>query len=123
MRADEGKPVQHAAEGPAVTIRPARAEDLPVLFLQQLDPVATRMAAFPPRDEEAFFAQGSDLAKEATAAESFDDLDEGVDLPQSFWKRVFRSPSSTTDQLSAQRQQQRSQQPDPPRRGGGGRKK
>ena len=32
------------------------AEHLPVLFEQQLDPEATRMAAFPSRDREAFMA-------------------------------------------------------------------
>ena len=31
-------------------------EDLPTLFEQQLDPEATRMAAFPSRDWEAFLA-------------------------------------------------------------------
>jgi RimJ/RimL family protein N-acetyltransferase len=42
--------------GDAVRLREVRAEDLPVLFAQQLDPEAVRMAAFPSRDEAAFHA-------------------------------------------------------------------
>jgi RimJ/RimL family protein N-acetyltransferase len=40
----------------AVTIRAVDPADLPVLYLQQLDPEATRMADFPSRDRDAFFA-------------------------------------------------------------------
>jgi RimJ/RimL family protein N-acetyltransferase len=39
-----------------VALRETTEEDLPALFVQQLDPEATRMAAFPPRDREAFLA-------------------------------------------------------------------
>lgn len=42
--------------GPAVALRETREEDLPLLFAHQLDPEASRMAAFPPRDRAAFFA-------------------------------------------------------------------
>ena len=41
---------------PVVRLREVEEGDLPVLFLQQLDPEASRMAAFPPRDRDAFFA-------------------------------------------------------------------
>ncbi len=37
-------------------LRDVSAEDLPVLFVQQLDEEATRMAAFPSRSREAFDA-------------------------------------------------------------------
>jgi hypothetical protein len=40
--------------------------------------------------EEAFFARGHE---EQAEEESFDDLDEGLHQPQSFWRRLFR-PSS-----------------------------
>jgi len=39
-----------------VTLRETIDEDLPILFQHQADPVASAMAAFPSRDEEAFFA-------------------------------------------------------------------
>jgi RimJ/RimL family protein N-acetyltransferase len=38
----------------AVTIRPVRQDDLPILFEHQRDPEANAMAAFPARDREAF---------------------------------------------------------------------
>lgn len=46
-------------EGPVagqVVLRDVASSDLPVFFEQQLDPEATRMAAFPARDEAAFLA-------------------------------------------------------------------
>lgn len=39
-----------------VSLRDVRQADLPVLFEQQLDPEATRMAAFPSRRYDAFMA-------------------------------------------------------------------
>lgn len=39
-----------------VTLREVTEEDLPILFDHQLDPEATRMAAFPPRDRDAFMS-------------------------------------------------------------------
>ncbi len=39
-----------------VTLRDVTEDDLPILFLHQIDPQATQMAAFPPRDQEAFTA-------------------------------------------------------------------
>ncbi|MCC6569221.1 MAG: GNAT family N-acetyltransferase [Anaerolineales bacterium] len=39
-----------------ILLRPAAESDLPILYQQQLDPEATAMAAFPSRDEEAFYA-------------------------------------------------------------------
>ncbi len=39
-----------------VSIRPVELNDLPTFFVHQLDPEATRLAAFPSRDREAFFA-------------------------------------------------------------------
>lgn len=37
-------------------LRDVIASDLPIFYEQQLDPVATQMAAFPARDREAFMA-------------------------------------------------------------------
>lgn len=39
-----------------ILLRLATDSDLPILYKQQLDPEATAMAAFPARDEEAFYA-------------------------------------------------------------------
>jgi RimJ/RimL family protein N-acetyltransferase len=39
-----------------VSLRDVTAADLPIFFEQQLDPDATRIAAFPSRDREAFTA-------------------------------------------------------------------
>lgn len=39
-----------------VSLRPVATEDLPIFFAHQLDPEAARLAAFPSRDREAFFA-------------------------------------------------------------------
>ncbi len=41
---------------PEVSLREVRVSDLPILFEHQLDPEATRMAAFPPRNRDAFMA-------------------------------------------------------------------
>jgi RimJ/RimL family protein N-acetyltransferase len=39
-----------------VSLRPVKADDLPIFFVHQLDPEATKLAAFPSRDRDAFFA-------------------------------------------------------------------
>ena len=39
-----------------ILLRDVITSDLPIFFEQQLDPVATQMAAFPARDREAFMA-------------------------------------------------------------------
>lgn len=41
---------------PRVSLRPVETDDLPIFFLHQLDPEAAKMAAFPSRQREAFFA-------------------------------------------------------------------
>lgn len=41
---------------PSVSLRAVDPHDLPVLFVHQLDAEAARMAAFPPRDHDAFMA-------------------------------------------------------------------
>lgn len=38
-----------------VSLRPVKADDLAVFFIHQLDPEATKLAAFPSRNREAFF--------------------------------------------------------------------
>ena len=50
-----------------ISLRNVRESDLTTFFEQQLDPEATRMAAFPPRDREAFMAHWAKImADEAT---------------------------------------------------------
>lgn len=44
-----------------ILLRPATESDLPTLYEQQLDPKATAMAAFPSRDEEAFYAHSKKI--------------------------------------------------------------
>ena len=39
-----------------ILLRDVIASDLPIFFEQQLDPIATQMAAFPARDRDAFMA-------------------------------------------------------------------
>lgn len=39
-----------------ISLRPVEAQDLPIFYTHQLDPEATRMAAFPSRDHDAFLA-------------------------------------------------------------------
>jgi RimJ/RimL family protein N-acetyltransferase len=51
-----GDAVVSDTSGDDVRIRDVRDDDLPVFFEQQLDPEATRMAAFPSRERDAFMA-------------------------------------------------------------------
>ena len=54
---DRDRPPNAGAEGrDEVTIRAVRDDDLPILFEHQRDPEANAMAAFPPRDRDAFMA-------------------------------------------------------------------
>ncbi len=83
--------------------------------------------------EEAFFAQGSKMTHSDEPEESFDDLDEGMDLPNTFWKRLFRSPSAPVARAPSPpaekkrhrppSQPGRSSTPPPRRPGSGARKK
>jgi RimJ/RimL family protein N-acetyltransferase len=50
-----------------VSLRDVRGEDLPVFFEHQLDPDASRMAAFPPRDRVEFMAHWRRSLADATA--------------------------------------------------------
>jgi RimJ/RimL family protein N-acetyltransferase len=47
-----------------VSLRPIQASDLPIFFEQQLDPEATRMAAFPARARDAFNAHWAKIMAE-----------------------------------------------------------
>jgi RimJ/RimL family protein N-acetyltransferase len=47
--------VDDALMNSAMLLRPVTVDDLPILFAQQCDPEASRMAAFPSREREAFF--------------------------------------------------------------------
>ena len=47
-----------------VTLREVTQEDLPIFFEHQLDAEATRMAAFPSRDRDAFMAHWARIMSE-----------------------------------------------------------
>jgi len=47
--------VADVAMSTSILLRPTTADDLPILFAHQYDPEASRMAAFPSREREAFF--------------------------------------------------------------------
>ncbi len=47
-----------------VSLRPIQTSDLPIFFEHQLDPEATRMAAFPARDRDAFNAHWAKITAE-----------------------------------------------------------
>ena len=49
-----------------VALREVTKEDLPIFFEHQLDPEATRMAAFPSRDRDAFMAHWGKIMKSGT---------------------------------------------------------
>jgi RimJ/RimL family protein N-acetyltransferase len=49
-----------------VALREVRKEDLPIFFEQQLDAEATRMAAFPSRDRDAFMAHWARIMTNGT---------------------------------------------------------
>src|SRR3954452_22220336 len=49
-----------------VSLREVRKEDLPIFFEHQLDAEATRMAAFPSRDREAFMAHWAKIMSKET---------------------------------------------------------
>ena len=51
-----------------VRLRDVTEADLPVLFEQQMDPEANRMAAFPARDREAFTAHWKNVLADAAVA-------------------------------------------------------
>jgi RimJ/RimL family protein N-acetyltransferase len=50
-----------------VRLREVTESDLPVFFEQQWDPVANRMAAFPPRERVAFMAHWAKILSDQTA--------------------------------------------------------
>ena len=49
-----------------ISLRDVQEGDLPVFFAQQLDPEAVRMAAFPPRDRDAFMAHWAKIQADET---------------------------------------------------------
>lgn len=49
-----------------VRLRDVTEGDIPIFFEHQLDPVAIRMAAFPPRDREAFTAHWTKILGDET---------------------------------------------------------
>lgn len=67
-----------AASGGEVTIRPVREDDLPILFEHQRDPEANAMAAFPPRDRDAFMAHWAKILSDPTCVARAIELDGAV---------------------------------------------
>ena len=55
-----------SASTSAVLLRDVMQDDLPIFFEQQLDPVATQMAAFPARDRQAFMAHWAKILGDET---------------------------------------------------------
>lgn len=51
---------------PAFSLRPVEPDDLPVLFAHQCDAESARLAAFPPRDREAFMAHWAKIMADPT---------------------------------------------------------
>jgi RimJ/RimL family protein N-acetyltransferase len=49
-----------------VRLRGVTEDDLPVFFEHQRDPEASRMAAFPPRDRDAFMAHWTTILRDAS---------------------------------------------------------
>jgi RimJ/RimL family protein N-acetyltransferase len=87
-----------------VTLRDVSQEDLHVFYVQQLDPAATAMAAFPSRSEAAFMAHwhrimtdgnvllrtvlaGGDVAGNVVSFERSGEREIGYWLGRAFWGR------------------------------------
>ncbi len=49
----------------SIRLRPVTKEDLPALFEHQRDPLASRMAAFPPRNRGEFMAHWNKILRDA----------------------------------------------------------
>ncbi len=86
----------------AILLRDVSASDLPIFFEQQLDPVATQMAAFPARDRDAFMVHwakimagesnilktilyGDQVAGNIVSWEHDDEREVGYWLGRAFW--------------------------------------
>lgn len=63
-RSSQGKASSGAPATGAVRLREIAEADLEILFEQQNDPVAYRMAAFPPRDRPAFMAHWATILRD-----------------------------------------------------------
>ena len=50
----------------AVRLRAVTEDDLPIFFEHQRDPVANRMAAFPPRERDAFMTHWRSILRDAS---------------------------------------------------------
>ena len=61
-----------------ISLRDVRVSDLPIFFAQQLDPEATRMAAFPSRDRDAFMAHWAKSTADKSATIRTIIFEEGV---------------------------------------------
>ena len=59
----------------AVRLRAVTEDDLPIFFEHQRDPVAYRMAAFPPREREAFMTHWGSILRDASGVVRTIELD------------------------------------------------
>jgi hypothetical protein len=59
---------KHASNDPTheILLRDVTEDDLPIFFEQQLDPDATKMAAFPARDRNAFMGHWTKIMSDGT---------------------------------------------------------
>ena len=79
MTVDRDRPPNAGAERRGeVTIREVREDDLPILFEHQLDPEANAMAAFPPRDRDAFMAHWQNILSDPACVARTIELDGAV---------------------------------------------
>jgi len=85
-----GPNAEGGAAAPAVRLRDVIPEDLPTLFDQQQDPDAYRMAAFPPRDWDAFAAHWTKVLNDATVTKRTVLFDERVAGYVVAWERDGR---------------------------------
>jgi RimJ/RimL family protein N-acetyltransferase len=61
-----------------VRLRPVTEDDLPIFFEHQRDPVANRMAAFPPRERNAFMTHWDSILRDASGVVRTIELDGDV---------------------------------------------
>ena len=79
-----------------VTLREVTQEDLPIFFEHQLDAEATRMAAFPSRDRDAFMAHWARIMSNETGILNTILADDTVAGNVVYWGKRRGSRTSAT---------------------------
>ena len=78
-----------------VTLREVNQEDLPIFFEHQLDAEATRMAAFPSRDRDAFMAHWARIMSNDTGILNTILADDTVAGNVVYWEAAGSRTSAT----------------------------